>query len=105
MDEPEVVPVVVVPDVEPESEPNLAMHVGRLHESHEAMRREWETHREEMAQLKGLVITLKEELETVEDVAEEIASEEGVESATVADPVTAAEPRRVHPIHRALRGY
>lgn len=100
---------VIVPDVEPESEANLALHVGRLHESHEQMKQEWAEHKVEYEQLKALHQTLLDELQVVEEVANEIASEPdaaGVdESATVAEPIAAEPERKAHWITRALRGH
>lgn len=100
---------VIVPDVEPESDANLALHVGRLHESHEEMRREWAMHKVEWEQLKALHQTLIDELQVVEEVAEEIASEPdaaGVdESATVAEPMAVEPERKAHWIVRGLRGH
>lgn len=100
---------VVVPDVAPEEPDNLALHVGRLHESHESMRREWAEHKLEYEQLKALHQTLLDELQVVEEVASEIASEPdaaGVdESATVAEPMAVEPERKAHWITRALRGH
>lgn len=107
---PEVV-VVEVPAIEPESEQNLAYHLGSLRESHEGLRREMESHREEVASLKALHTTLLDELQRVEEVAEEImeedtATEDAVtESATVADPVHHTEGKRRHWLLRGLTGH
>ena len=100
---------VVVPDVEPDEPDNLAMHVGRLHESHESMRREWAEHKVEYEQLKALHQTLLDELQLVEEVASEIASEPdaaGVdEAATVAEPISVEPEKKDHWIVRGLRGH
>ena len=100
---------VVVPDVQPDEPDNLALHVGRLHESHESMRREWAEHLVEYRQLKSLHETLLDELQLVEEVASEIASEPdaaGVdESATVAEPMAVEPERKAHWIVRGLRGH
>ena len=109
---PVVIPVVV-PEIVPEEPDNLAYHVGDLRASHDGIRREWETHRDEITQLKALVQTLLDELQSVEEIAEEIAEEDTsiedtvAEHATVADPVaTHSEPeRKAHWLVRGLRGH
>ena len=104
----EETPGVETPELVPESADNLAYHVGELKSSHEAMRSEWAAHREEMGELKGLVNTLLEALSDVEDVAQEIATEEDVqEAAQVAEPVSGGSDgeRKPHFIVRALRGH
>lgn len=99
---------VVVPDVA-ESDANLALHVGELHASHEAMKSEWAQHKVEYEQLKALHQTLIDELQVVEEVAEEIASEPdaaGVdEAATVTEPIAAEPDHKAHWIVRGLRGH
>lgn len=100
-------PGVETPELVPESDHNLAYHVGELKASHDSMRSEWALHREEMGELKGLVNTLLEALSDVEDVAEEIATEEDVEEAAqVAEPVSGhTEEKKPHAIVRMLRGH
>lgn len=101
-------PGVETPELVPESDHNLAYHVGELKASHDGMRQEWALHREEMGELKGLVNTLIAALEDVETVAEEIATEEDVqEAAQVAEPVSGGhtEEKRPHAIVRMLRGH
>jgi len=107
---PEVV-VVEVPPIEPESDQNLAYHVGELKSSHDSLRSEWAAHREEIASLKSLHQTLIDELQRVEEVAEEIAAEDTstedavTESASIADPVHAEPARRRHWLLRGLTGH
>src|SRR5262245_48387314 len=102
---PEVV-AVVVPDLEPAEPDNLALHVGRLHESHEAMRRDFDAQTERLNQMDALHRELLHELQTVEEIAEEVLEEEAVaETAVVGEPVAPQEERRAHWLTRALRGH
>jgi chromosome segregation ATPase len=103
--------VVVTPEIVPEEPDNLAYHVGELRASHESLRRDMAAHAEEVASLKALHQTLLDELQRVEEVAEEIAEEDTstedavAESASVADPVHAPEGKRRHWLLKGLTGH
>lgn len=102
---------VVTPEIVPEEPDSLAYHVGHLREGHESLRRDMEAHRAEVAELRGLTQTLIDELQTVEEVVQEIEAEDTsaedavAETAHVGDPIASAPERRRHWLVRGLVGH
>lgn len=107
---PDETPAPEHPPVEPARPENLALHFGRMEAEHQQVRQEWAQQRQEMSELRGLVVELQQALTTVETTAAQIM-EESPQEASLDDEAEGAHPahatssaRKPHWLARALSG-